>query len=63
MGTLWATVDPFFVLLLWQMMVLAKIILSEEKKALTDNVALLKGWISMSYAPNSPDLNPEVYNI
>jgi len=44
-------------------MVLAKIILSEKDKALTDNVSLLRGGISMSHAPNSPDLNPEDYNI
>ena len=44
-------------------MVLAKIILSEKDKALANNVSLLRGWISMSHAPNSPDLNPEDYNI
>jgi len=46
------------------MMVLANTILSEEDKALTDNMSLLKGSISMSDGPNSPDLNPEEdYNI
>ena len=44
-------------------MVLAKMILSEEEKALTDNVSLLKGWKIMSHAPNSPDLNLGDYNI
>jgi len=41
------------------MMVLAKIILSEKDKALTDiiNMSPLNGWISLSHAPNSPDLN------
>ena len=44
-------------------MVLAKIIFSEEDKALTDNVSLLKRCRSMSNIPNSPDQNPEDYNI
>ena len=39
-------------------MVLAKISLIKEDRALTDNV-----WISMSHAINHPDLNPEDYNI
>jgi len=45
------------------MMVLIKTTLREEGKALTDNISFLKGWITMSHAPNSPDLNPEDYNI
>ena len=49
---------------MWQMIVLAKTILSEEDKALTYNVSLSwRWWISMSHDPNSPDLNPEDYNI
>ena len=48
---------------MWQNMVLAKIILSEKDKTLTHNVSLLRGGISTSLAPDSPDLNPEDYNI
>ena len=50
----------FSLRLLWQAVVLAKII---NFKRTEDNVSLLKGWISMSHAPNSADLNAEDYNI
>ena len=43
--------------------VLAKTILSEEDKALTDNVSLLERWISMSHALTVKELYPEYYNI
>ena len=41
-------------------MVLAKIILSEEDKALTDNVSSLKGWIHMPHALNDDDDDNEI---
>ena len=64
-SVLWATVATFSFRLLWHTMLLTKIILNKEDKALTDNVSVLKGWISMSHAPgpNSTDLNPEDYNV
>ena len=44
-------------------MVLDKMILSVEDRALKDNASSLKGWISVSHAHNSPDPNPQDYSI
>ena len=60
---LWATMATFFISFTVTDYVLAKISLRKKDKVLTDNVSLLKRWISISHAPNSPDLNPEDYNI